>query len=157
MSGRGLIRWTLRVLVGGVFVYAGSVKLGDPASFAAQVEGFRLVRGVGAGWIAAYLPWLEVVAGLCLLGGPLARGATVVLSGLLVAFLVALLSAWARGIDVACGCFGGGADAAGGLPLAVLRNVGLLAALWVPAWWVRAGASSASGGGQGPAPSEPPR
>ena len=117
-------RWIelgLRLLLAGVFVYAGVGKLRDPAAFAADVAAFRLVPGGVSDLLAVYLPWLEVLAGASLLGprgraghgGPrtqgwrvLRRGGLVLLIGMLVVFTAALLSAAWRGLDLTCGCFG---------------------------------------------------
>ena len=48
---------------------------------------------------------------------------------LLVVFLAAVGSAWARGLQIDCGCFGNGGQVAAGetaYPLEVLRDVALL-------------------------------
>ena len=54
---------------------------------------------------------------------------------LLVAFIVGIASAWARGLSIDCGCFGGGgfeADAAAAYPWDIARDLGLLAmSLWL--------------------------
>ncbi len=62
-----------------------------------------------------------------------------VLSGLLlVAFVVGIASAWARGLSIECGCFGGGAgaaqDAAAKYPGEIARDLGLLALSGWLAW-----------------------
>ncbi len=55
---------------------------------------------------------LEILVGLCLLLGLLTRVAAAVSAVLLVAFIVGIASAWARGLSIDCGCFGGGAGPA---------------------------------------------
>ncbi len=56
---------------------------------------------------------------------------------LLVAFIVGIASAWARGLQIECGCFGGGGgpavNASAAYPWELARDVGLLAA---SAWLV---------------------
>jgi hypothetical protein len=50
---------------------------------------------------------------------------------LFVAFIVGIASVWARGIEIDCGCFGGGGydpDAAASYPWEIARDVALLAA-----------------------------
>lgn len=64
-----------------------------------------LPEGVAGAW-AAVLPWLEVVAGGCLLAGVWVRGAAVLVGGLVCSFTVALGLNIARGVDMSCGCFG---------------------------------------------------
>lgn len=101
-----IITVLLRLAVGGVFIWAGAVKAMDPARFAADVENFRLLPHPLACAVGVYLPWLEIFCGLALVTGFLRRGATLLLATMLVFFLIALGSAWARGLDTACGCFG---------------------------------------------------
>lgn len=98
-----------RVLIAGLLFIAATPKLLDPASFALSVANYRLASPLGNYVIALWLPWLECVVALALLVGPptARRGAWllgIVLSGI---FLVAVASAWLRGLDIACGCFGG--------------------------------------------------
>jgi len=117
----------LGLLVGALFVYAGVIKAMDPAKFFADVQGYDLIP-----WRAAtvafafYLPWLEIICGLAILVRPLRTAALLVLSALLLAFTAALALAWARGLDISCGCFGGTTSH----PRYVLwlaRDIGLLA------------------------------
>ncbi len=113
--------------VAGVLGVAGALKLLDPARFATEIAGFRLTAGWVAGGLAVYLPWLELVvaAGLCVVGTRAVAKPMAV--GLLTAFSLALASAWARGIDVRCGCFGGAPT--GSLAAGLVRNAALLCAL----------------------------
>ncbi len=95
-----------RIVLGGLFVYAGAVKIADPLDFAQDIRNYRLV-GQALSFVAAVvLPWLEVLAGAFLVAGIWKRGAALVISGLLVFFIVLTLVTMARGIDVDCGCFG---------------------------------------------------
>ena len=54
---------------------------------------------------ALVLPWLELVAGLCLAAGLWTRSSALLLSLLLLVFIVALGFNALRGIDLSCGCF----------------------------------------------------
>ncbi len=116
-----------RVALGGVFVVAGALKLRDPAGFANDIANYQLAPAL-APLLAAVLPSLEVVIGLALLalGAPWRRAAALCAAGLIVMFTVAAGSALARGIDVACGCFGSAGGAVGWTTLA--RDAALLAA-----------------------------
>lgn len=109
-QGAGM-RWVHEVLAwifGGVFIWAGVVKVQDPAQFLVNVRSFHLLPDPFAAWTALLLPWLEIFAGLCVLTGWLRRGGLLILNVSLVVFAVALIAAWMRGLDVECGCFGGG-------------------------------------------------
>ena len=120
------LRLFLHLLFGGVFVYAGALKAWDPAAFVMDVRSFELLRDPLAAWLAMGLPWLEIFAGLAVMSGPLRAGGLLILNVTLVGFLIAILSAWARGLDIQCGCFGGGAGTTDYVELLV-RDVVLLA------------------------------
>ena len=91
-----------------------------------------LVDVVGFG-----LPALEVGLGALLLVGFTTRLAAAGAGLLLLAFTIGIVSAWARGVSIDCGCFGGGGEVAEGtvsygLPLA--RDLALLLAAGLLAW-----------------------
>jgi uncharacterized membrane protein YphA (DoxX/SURF4 family) len=95
-----------RAVLGGLFIYAGVVKVVDPLGFAQDIRNYRLV-GQSLAFVAAIvLPWLEILAGAFLIAGVWKRGAALVITGLLVFFIVLTLVTMARGLDVDCGCFG---------------------------------------------------
>jgi putative oxidoreductase len=106
-SSRSLIWMVLAAIIGAVFIYAGAAKISDPGKFGRDILNFRIVPWAVAIRVAFYLPWLEIIAGLALLTGFLRRGALAVLTTLMVFFIVATISAHARGINLDCGCFGG--------------------------------------------------
>lgn len=123
----------LRLALAGIFIYAGAVKAPWPQRFALDIESYRLAPPAVAAALARYLPYLEIVAGLGILIRRVAPGATLLLGTLTGVFLVALLSAWARGLEIQCGCFGAGEAAAANYLWWVLRDVVLLAgcvAVW---------------------------
>ena len=115
----------LRVVLGGLFVYAGVVKIADPLGFAEDIRNYRLVGQALSFTVALVLPWLEVLAGAFLIAGVWKRGAALVIIGLLVFFIVLTLVTMARGLDVDCGCFGSLSRKSGwGV---VLEDLGMLA------------------------------
>ena len=116
------------LVAGGVFLYAGALKTLDPAGFAQDIDHYRLLPATAASVLALYLPWVEVLAGGALLLGRGKRGARLVLLMLSVVFLGAVSAAWARGLDITCGCFGAGGTS---LRVAFLRDCGLVALLLV--------------------------
>jgi len=95
-----------RLVLGGLFVYAGVVKALEPLDFAQDIRNYRLVGQMLSFVAAVVLPWLEIVAGLALAAGIWTRAAALTISGLLVFFILLTLATMARGIDVDCGCFG---------------------------------------------------
>ena len=94
-----------RLIVSATFILAALPKIQDPAAFATSVEGYRVVTGNLTAWIALALPWLELVAGFGLLIPQIRRGSALVINLLLIVFILLHASAWARGLDISCGCF----------------------------------------------------
>lgn len=121
------IRQLLALLFGGVFVYAGVLKLRDPSVFLNDIRSFDLIGDPYAAWLALSLPWLEVFAGLAVITGLMRQGALLLLNAALVGFSAAIGSAWWRGLDITCGCFGG--DAAKSSYMELLLRDGVLLAI----------------------------
>lgn len=96
----------VRLVLAAAFILAALPKIQDPVAFAASVEGFRVVGGELTQWVALLLPWFELVIGLGLLVPQLRLGSGLIIGVLLVAFIGLHLSAWLRGLDISCGCFG---------------------------------------------------
>lgn len=125
-----------RLVVGGVWLVAGLLKLPDPAESVRAVRNYRLLPEALVPLVGHALPVLEVLVGVCLLLGLLVR-ANAVLSGvLLLAFIAGIASAWGRGLSIECGCFGGGGgslgDYASTYPWEIARDTGLLlASAWL--------------------------
>lgn len=113
-----------RLLLGGLFCYAGGVKIADVTVFAGQVANYQLLPYAWNFLVAATLPYVELLAGMLLLLNTRVRPATLVLGGLTVIFMLVLLTVMARGLDIDCGCFRPGSHTT---PLAALvRDAGLL-------------------------------
>ena len=96
---------TLRLLLGGFFVFASLDKIANPAAFARIVYQWQVTGPVLSNLGAVTLPWLELLAGALLVLGVWKRESALVIALLLVVFLGAAGSVLARGIDVEnCGC-----------------------------------------------------
>lgn len=128
-----MLRLLLHFFFGGVFVYAGILKVLDPMSFLDDVRSFHLLGDPWAAWLAMGLPWLEIFAGLAVMSGLLRSGGLLVLNASLLLFLAAILLSWWRGIDIRCGCFGH-ADATANFRDLILRDLVLLTAGIALAW-----------------------
>ena len=124
-----------RLVTGGVWIVAGALKLPHPADSVRAVRAYDLLPEAVVPAVGHLLPVVEVVIGLCLVLGVLVRGTSVVSAVLFVAFVIGISSAWARGLSIDCGCFGGGGeipDAAAKYPGEIARDLGLLAlSLWL--------------------------
>ena len=109
-----------RLVTGGVWIVAGALKLPDPAASVRAVRAYDLLPEAIVPTVGHLLPVLEVVIGVCLVLGLLTRAAALISALLFLAFIVGIASAWARGLQIECGCFGGGgtsADAIRRLPV----------------------------------------
>jgi uncharacterized membrane protein YphA (DoxX/SURF4 family) len=125
--------WLLRLGLGALFIWAGALKLRDPTTFAVEVANYHFWPRL-APYLAATLPTVEVVLGAAVIVLPSGwrRGAALALGALCAVFTFAVGQALARGINVDCGCFGGGSG-----PITVwtvVRDLGLLAAALVILW-----------------------
>lgn len=96
----------LRLVVGGVFIWAAVTKIADPVAFAQDVMNYRLVGRSLSFITAIFLPWVELIAGVCLIVGVFPRSSALLTSGLLLFFIFLVTITMIRGIDVDCGCFG---------------------------------------------------
>ena len=129
MAPAKIILLLLRLALGGVFIYAGALKIVDAQGFALAVHHFRLTPWAVSVAVAIYLPWLEVLAGSALIFRRLPLGAALALLAMTSVFLAALVSAWARGLDISCGCFGKEVhNIQTHFPQLILRDTALLAA-----------------------------
>jgi uncharacterized membrane protein YphA (DoxX/SURF4 family) len=124
-----------RLVVGGVWLAAGLLKVGDGAGSVRAVRAYDLLPESIVPTVGHALPALEIVVGLALVAGVLTRGVAVVSALLQLAFIIGIASAWARGLQIDCGCFGGGgfdADATSKYPWEIARDTGLLLlSLWL--------------------------
>ena len=118
-----------RLVVAGAFVMAALPKIQDPVAFATSVSAFRVIAPELSIWVALLLPWLELVIGLGILL-PIIRRTSGALIGLLLLLFIALhTSAWMRGLDISCGCFGAETgEATTDYRWLILRNLFLLGA-----------------------------
>ena len=123
------LTFVLSTLLAGVLICAGAVKALDPSALAESIMSFRLVPWPVAVAGAFYLPWLELLMGVALLVPRWREGAVWVAALLFSGFTLVWLVTWMRGINVACGCFGGGGETSAAWGLA--RALGLTLMAWV--------------------------
>jgi len=96
----------LDIIVGGIFVYAGILKLIDPVQFGLDIDNYKTLPWFLSVRLAFYLPWLEVFCGLALVFRCFYRGGLAILIALIAVFIGATIAARVRGLDITCGCFG---------------------------------------------------
>ncbi|PYK31034.1 MAG: DoxX family protein [Verrucomicrobia bacterium] len=96
----------LDLIVGGIFIYAGVVKVIDPVQFGLDIDNYKTLPWFVSVRLALYLPWLEILCGVALVFRFLYRGGLSILTALILLFIGATVAAKARGLDITCGCFG---------------------------------------------------
>src|SRR6266516_1693704 len=94
------------LVVGGIFIYAGAIKMLDPAGFANDIDNYKILPWTIGVALAFYLPWLEILCGVALIVRRLYLGGLSILTALISIFIAASIAAKIRGLDIACGCFG---------------------------------------------------
>jgi len=125
MKAGGMVMLGGRLLLAGLLLWAGATKLAQPEAFAETLFRFRLLPPALC-WAGAWLvPSLELAAGLGLVWRGTRRGAWLLGCLLCAGFAIFVFSAWIRGLDVACGCFGPSTRPVGLLDAA--RSLALLA------------------------------
>jgi uncharacterized membrane protein YphA (DoxX/SURF4 family) len=125
------VRGVLRLLLGGLLLAAGLSKVGDGWAFAETIANFRLLPAAGNQIAAVAIPWWEVAAGVLLVLNLWVRPTCWLASGLFLGFATAVASALARGLDIACGCFGTGVAGRVGVPLLLIDLTGMALALFL--------------------------
>jgi putative oxidoreductase len=100
------IQLLFRLLLGGVFIWAGTVKIAAPLDFAQDIANYRIFPRFLSFFLALILPWIEVLCGILVASSIRSRSGSFVLSVLLVGFVILIVLTMIRGIDVECGCFG---------------------------------------------------
>jgi uncharacterized membrane protein YphA (DoxX/SURF4 family) len=118
-----------RLVLAGVFVAAGSLKVVDPQAAVQAVRAYQLLPAALEPVVGWGLPASEIALGLLLAAGLFTRVAALAAGLLLVVFIAGVASAAARGLSIDCGCFGGGGPVAAGdtrYASEIVRDVGLL-------------------------------
>ncbi len=99
-----------RILLGGVLLVAGGLKAFKPSESASAVAAYKILPTNLAHLMGYALPWLEIALGILLIIGLTTRLAAVFGTAIMIVFIAAIISVWARGILIDCGCFGGGGE-----------------------------------------------
>ncbi len=95
----------IRMILGFLFIYAALDKVYFPPKFAEVIYNYRLLPVELLNICAIIVPWIEIFIGLSLLLGIFVDVSALLLSGITVFFIVMIISAIARGLNIECGCF----------------------------------------------------
>ena len=102
-------RRAAQIVAGLIFLAAALPKIADLSGFAGSVHNFHLeaiIPMAATNLLAMTIPWVELVAGLALVGGVRPRAGAIVYTALLAVFTIGVIQAMARGLSFDCGCFG---------------------------------------------------
>ena len=138
--GNPWIGLVFRLVLAGVLIDAGAIKLFEPDGARDAIVAYRIFGGSIPSILGWVMPIAEVIIGLLLLIGLFVRWAGFLTACLMTAFVLGIASVWARGYNIDCGCFGGGGDITGDgrnlrYTYAILRDllfVGM--GVWLVAW-----------------------
>jgi uncharacterized membrane protein YphA (DoxX/SURF4 family) len=117
-----------RLTLGGVLLAAGWLKVFTPAKSQMAVRAYEILPNAVANFFGIALPWFELGLGILLILGIAVRLSAALGGALMLLFIAAISQAWARGLSIDCGCFGGGGTVAPGQTKYVseiLRDTGL--------------------------------
>jgi uncharacterized membrane protein YphA (DoxX/SURF4 family) len=120
---RRAIIWMGRLLLGGIFVYAGFSKVFLPnfhlwpyfllkfsvstnlSTFAFQVDSYKILSPAGVAFVSHTLPFAEMALGLLLLIGWQVRIWASLITAILLGFLTVVTRAYLLHMNINCGCF----------------------------------------------------
>ena len=125
-----------RLGLAAVWLISGGLKFLDPVQTKIAVRAYQLLPESLVGPVATALPLVEIVLGLLILVGLAVRVSAAVSVVILTVLIAVIISVWARGLSIDCGCFGGGGGAADvgawDYLKEILRDLGFMAlAVWL--------------------------
>jgi hypothetical protein len=97
--------FVVRLVLGSLFLYSALPKTRQPYDFLSSVYSYELVGPTLGLLVAMTLPWMELLVGICLVGGVFVGGALLSSAGLAAMFTFVLTYALYHGLDISCGCF----------------------------------------------------
>ncbi|MGH3784355.1 MAG: MauE/DoxX family redox-associated membrane protein [Pseudonocardiaceae bacterium] len=114
LSARGLdVAGTfVRLGLAAVWLVSGGIKAADLPQTYLAVQAYEVLPAGVVSSVAVVLPFVEIGLGLLLLAGVGTRLVAALSGLLLLAFVAGVSQAWARGLTIDCGCFGGGGQVA---------------------------------------------
>ena len=129
---RNWVSLAARLILGIVLIWAGVSKVGNLTASVTATTAYRILPYEGNVIVGNALPFCEIALGLALVIGMFTRVMGVLGALMMLAFIIAIISVWVRGLAIDCGCFGSGgpiswAEATKKYPWEILRDVGLMA------------------------------
>ncbi|MBI3258151.1 MAG: DoxX family membrane protein [Ignavibacteriae bacterium] len=100
-----ILALAIRLVLGCIFIFAAAGKIADPDTFAKSISNYHLIPNFALNIMALTMPWIELLTGIFLIIGVRLRASSAIISGMLIIFLIAIISAILRGYNIDCGCF----------------------------------------------------
>lgn len=102
LQPKPVLRWVLAVLL----IWAALSKIANLNEFYLNIALYRLpLPDVALRLAALVMPWLELLVGILMIAGNARRAALFWAMILFASFVLATGQAWARGLNIDCGCF----------------------------------------------------
>ena len=123
ITSRRAVIWIGRLVLGGIFIFAGCSKIFFPnqlfstwfmfkfsistnlSNFAVQVDSYKMLSPAAVDFVAHTLPFTEIVLGLLLLIGWGVRIWASFVTLIMVGFWIVVTRAYLLHMDINCGCF----------------------------------------------------
>ena len=117
LNFRRMVIWIGRLILAGIFIYAGYAKLFLPSMqprppigialslFALQVDSYQVLPPGAVNFVAHTLPFAEIALGLLLLVGWRLRIWATLTSLLILGFFIVVVRTFSLGLQINCGCF----------------------------------------------------
>lgn len=130
------ITLVVRVALAAILGSAGFAKFSEAEGLQkVAVSSYRILPQSVVGPIALGLPVLEMALAALILLGFATRVMAICVGLLFLVFIAGIISVWARGLSIDCGCFGGGGQVAKGQThylQEIFRDIGFLVlAAWL--------------------------
>lgn len=100
-----IIIWGIRLGLGLAFIWAGWHKILAPDLFAKILYGYGVFPNAVINLLAIGVPFVELVAGICLILGIYKRPGLILINAMLMAFILIIGFNLVRGHEFDCGCF----------------------------------------------------
>ena len=97
--------YTIRIIMGIVFIYASYSKILDPATFSQNIHNYGVTPLFIENIIALTLPWVELFIGLGIIFGIKYDSCLDISIFLMILFIILISQAYLRGKSIDCGCF----------------------------------------------------
>ena len=110
--GQPWLSLIFRLTLGTVLLVAGYLKAINLQKSAMAVRAYEMLPVSVANLFGHVLPWFEIAIGALLIIGAAVKISAALGGFTMLMFIVAISQAWARGLSIDCGCFGGGGTVA---------------------------------------------